>query len=256
MKIRNWRRRLAAVLMAGGILVPAAAVAAPLGVNLVVNGDFENVDLAATGDYGGPRILGWTGPNLFAYSHNGSASSAGVVPDPADGADPPGAGNWYFGAGNTGTNSPDRISERHLFYQDIDVSTGATADAIASDAGATFTAAAWMSSSRGAGDIAIVWIDFIRSNGDFIIGHEFADRDFLAVNDWSFEALDSRPVTLGTAKIRVSLYGVNPINPPVGDSKAYVDIVELIIRANVPEPSGASMALIGVFGAGRRRGRD
>ena len=36
-------------------------------------------------------MLNWTGVNGFAYSHNGSSGAAGVVPDYADGADPPGA---------------------------------------------------------------------------------------------------------------------------------------------------------------------
>src|SRR5215217_9476179 len=100
----NHRRRraaLSAALAAGGLA--AAAEAAPIGTNLVVNGDFENVNTASTGLYNAPQINVWSGVAAFAYSHDGS-STTGVVPDYADGADPPNAGHWYF---TPGGSTPD-----------------------------------------------------------------------------------------------------------------------------------------------------
>ena len=113
MKIRNWCRKLSVTLVASGVLMPCAAMAGNLGVNLVTNGTFENVELNVTGDYGGPIVLNWTGPNLFAYSHDDSVTPAapGVCPTtPTDGADPPAAGHWYFTNNNTGVATSDRRS--------------------------------------------------------------------------------------------------------------------------------------------------
>lgn len=228
-------------------------------VNLVVNGKFENVDLATTGDQGGPRILDWTGPNVFAFSHNGSASSAGVVPDLADGADPPGAGNWYFAAHNLGTNAPDSVAQRRIFYQDIDVSTGPTAAAIASSAGARFTASAWFSGRLNEIATGQVGIDFYNSQGDFINSHSFGDPDVGAINEWSLTTLIEPPIHLGTAMIRVSVYGLDPFNSnpaPDEDHTAYIDNVELVVTANVPEPSSSALAVIGVMVAVLVRRRD
>src|SRR5687768_7167878 len=111
---RQRRAALAAALAAGGLVAPAAD-AAPLGTNLVVNGDFENVDLASTGQYNGPQIRLWSGLTAFAYSHDGSSSNAGLVPDYADGADPPGAGHWYF----TSNNAPGDVRFAADFFQEI-----------------------------------------------------------------------------------------------------------------------------------------
>jgi len=130
MKITNWRRKLSAALMAGGLLVPSAAQSAGLNTNLVTNGDFETVNLAVTGGYNGPLVLGWTGPNLFAYSHDGSSSNAGVVPDYADGADPPNAGHWYFTPNNTNVADPTDVHDPGVYFQDISVGTGDTGAAI------------------------------------------------------------------------------------------------------------------------------
>ena len=45
MKVTDLRRKLIAALVAGGTLAPSAVYAAPLDTNLVVNSDFESVDL-------------------------------------------------------------------------------------------------------------------------------------------------------------------------------------------------------------------
>src|SRR5262245_58656760 len=127
MKITDWRRKLSAARIAGGLLSPSAVHVAGLNVNLVTNGNFENVDITSLGAYNAPRILDWTGPNLFAYSHDGSNTCGScVVPDYADGADPPSAGHWYFTANNTGSAPFTDVHDPDVYFQDIDVSTGET----------------------------------------------------------------------------------------------------------------------------------
>src|SRR3954470_21553576 len=159
MKVTNWRRKLSAALIAGGLLSPAAANAAGLNTNLVTNGDFEHVDLNITGEYHGPLVLDWTGPNLFAYSHDGSSSSTGVVPDYADGANPPGAGHWYFTPNNTGGATFTDVHDPNVYYQDINVSTGDTGAAIAAG-NATFDLSAYMSSYLNDPDYGNVLAEF------------------------------------------------------------------------------------------------
>src|SRR3954469_16323521 len=97
MKVTNWRRKLMASLVAGGLMTPAAASALNLDTNLIANPGFESVDTATTGDFHAVKILNWSGATAFAYSHNPGVTG---VPDYADGADPPGAGNWYFTSNN------------------------------------------------------------------------------------------------------------------------------------------------------------
>ena len=82
-RLRRRRRITLAGISTGGILAMAGgAAAAPANTNLVVNGGFENVNLQSTGGYNGPQILNWSGTAAFAYSHDGSSSSAGVVLPP------------------------------------------------------------------------------------------------------------------------------------------------------------------------------
>jgi hypothetical protein len=133
MKVTDpWKKALAA-LAAGGMFVSGAAYAANLNENLVVNGDFETIDPAVVATaYNAPKILNWAGVNGFAYSHDGSSSNFGTVPNYADGTPPPPVppavtNHWYFTS-----NSPNAqyINAPGQFYQDIDVSTGATNDPI------------------------------------------------------------------------------------------------------------------------------
>src|SRR5689334_20473173 len=97
MKVTDLRRKLIAALVASGMLAPTAAYAANLDQNLVVNGDFEHVDLNTRGPENSPLILDWT-PSVttnsaFAYSHDPNSTG---VPDYADGTDFPNEGLWYF----------------------------------------------------------------------------------------------------------------------------------------------------------------
>ena len=168
MKVTNWRRKLAATLVAGGLMSPTAANAANLNTNLVINGTFENVDLNTFGEYAGPLVLNWSGPNLFAYSHDGSTSAGSgqpnpndppnnfpdVVPDYAEGDDPPNAGHWYFTPNNTGFAEFTDVHDPGVYYQDIDVSTGPTATAIADGKGRA-NLAAYMSSYLNDTDVCI-----------------------------------------------------------------------------------------------------
>jgi hypothetical protein len=231
MKMSNWRRKLFTALVAGG-LVSNSAIAAPLDVNLVANADFENVDLAVTGEHNGPRILGWTGRNAFAYSHDGSSSNAGVVPDFAQGADFPNAGHWYFTPTNTGGGAD--LTMENEFYQDIDVSGGDSAAAIATGR-AYYFLSAWLSSLANDDGSARVDLQFFDSAGgrldvDSIIGPSAGSNDV-----WQLRSL-SQELQPQVTRIRVSLFGLVQTGGPNG----YVD--NIFLSVTIPEPSTIALS--------------
>jgi hypothetical protein len=239
MKINNWCKKLSATLVAAGLVSPAAVHAANLGQNLVVNGTFENVDLATTGAYNSPLVLDWTGPNLFAYSHDGSASSTGVVPDYADGADPPGAGHWYFTPNNAGALTD--VHDPGVYFQDIAVNSGDTAIAIAAGT-ATYSLEAWMSSYLNDTDFANVLAEF-RDGASAVIGSALISdtADAGPNNVWSLVSTNGT-VPVGTESVRISLYGTRTAGGAGADG--YTDNVEFVIRG-IPEPTTAALAGMG-----------
>ena len=82
MKVTNWRRKLMASLVAGGVMAPAAASALNLDTNLIANPSFESVDTGQLlGAYNAPKIYNWSGTNAFAYSHNpGVTTESPIMP--------------------------------------------------------------------------------------------------------------------------------------------------------------------------------
>ena len=98
MKVTDLRRKLMAALAAGGLLAPSAMYAANLNTDLVVNGDFENVDTvnAPFGTYNAPRssigsARAWPTPTTEVLQRR-----HGRAPNYANGAAPPNSGHWYF----------------------------------------------------------------------------------------------------------------------------------------------------------------
>ena len=249
MKIRDFRKAIAKTLAGAGLWAPCVTQAADLNTNLVVNGNFENVDLGVTGSYNGPRILNWTGPNLFAYSHDLSSSNAGVVPDYADGADPPGSGHWYFTSNNTGVPTPTDVRDSDVFFQDVNVSTGGTGSAISAGT-ASYSLQGFFSSYLNDADFGNCRVDF-RNGANASIGTAIINdvADAGPDNVWSLSST-SGVVPAGTASVRISLFGT-PVN---GGADGYIDNVDFRI---IPEPSTIVLAGLGLAAGvcvvGRRR---
>jgi hypothetical protein len=253
MKITNWCRKLSTALMAGGVLAPSAALAADLGTNLLANPGFESVDDTGTlGAYNTPRINNWTfsAPDKqgFAYSHNGSLSNGNVVPDYANGAPLASGGNWYF-TPNGGPNDAV-INGAGQFFQDIDVSSGASGALIASGA-ATYRISAFFSSYQGQGDIGHLQLDF-RNNAMASIGTAEV-AGVLPLDEWTQNSAVG-PIPAGTHTVRVSIFGTTPV---AGGPDGYMDNVVFAVR--IPEPSTVALAGLGLAAAGlgsARRRRD
>jgi hypothetical protein len=226
MKVSNWRKKLAATLVAGGLISPAAAQAANLDTNLVANPGFETVDTAVLGDYSAPKILNWSGGNGFAYSHQPGTTS---VPDYADGADPPGAGNWYF----TSNNNPDETDWNAPgdVFQDISVSAGATGTQIATGEAAV-RLSAYMSSYLSQSDFGVLHVEFRNAGGTVIGTTQVVDTDPGSGNVWSRTA-GAALAPAGTATLRVSVFGL-PMQEGAG-ADGYIDNVDVQVTnaANV-----------------------
>jgi hypothetical protein len=232
MKVTDLRRGLLAALAAGGMIAPSATYAANLNTDLVVNGGFETVDPATTGAYNSPRISNWLGQAGFAYSHDGSSSNAGVVPNYANGAIPPNTGHWYF-TSNVGT--PD-IANPGQFYQDINVAGGDTGNTIGLGF-AGFNLSAFMSTYFNPGrgntdsDTGSIHLDFRSSSGVSLGTNFMNDSDRGTANVWN-ENTKTGIIPVGTATIRLSAYGIASNGGPDG----YIDNVALSISV-VPLPS-------------------
>jgi hypothetical protein len=226
MKVTNWRRKLMASLAAGGLLAPGALHAANLDTNLVANPSFETVDFGTTGDYGSPAVVNWLGGPGFAYSHNPVATT---IPDYADGADPPSAGDWYFTANNNPPSATGDWRAPGGVYQDIDVSTGPSGTQIATGE-AAYKLSAWMSSYANDNDFGIVHVDFRNASGTSLGTAEIRDSDPGPNNVWSLNSkIGLAPI--GTATLRVSLFG-GVVN---GGTDGYIDLVDAQLTAAANE---------------------
>lgn len=222
MKVTNWRRKLMASLVAGGVMTPAAASALNLDTNLIANPGFESVDTGVTGVYDAPKILNWSGTNAFAYSHNPGVTG---VPDYADGADPPSAGNWYFSSNNNPGSATGDFRAPNQVYQDLDVSTGPTGTQIATGE-AAYKLSAFMSSYLNDNDSGNVQLDFKNSGGTILGSAIISDPDIGPNNVWS-QTSKVAVVPVGTATIRASIFGT-PVN---GGADGYIDNVDVQLTA-------------------------
>lgn len=242
MKVTNLRRKLIAALVAAGTLVPVASHAANFNQNLVVNGDFENVDVNTTNVLHSPLVLNWNSViGGYAYSHDGSSSSAGVVPNFANGSPPPNSGHWYLTTNRPGAADLDRIDAPGEFYQDIDVSGGDTAAFI--NAGAVqLGMSAYMSTYANDADYGNVHALFLSKTGATLGSALMSDSDVTqkvngtvvgSVNVWSPNSLNA-PIPAGTSKVRLSVYGTKEPGISAG-ADGYVDNVTFQLNFNSPE---------------------
>jgi hypothetical protein len=250
MKVTNLCRKLSAALVAGGLVVPTAASAADLGTNLLANPGFESVnDTGTLGAYNTPQINNWNpvtpDKQGFAYSHNGSMSAGNVVPNYANGAPLASGGNWYF-TPNSGPNDAV-INGPGQFFQDIDVSAGASGAAIAAGL-AAYNISAFFNSYDTQGDIGHLHLDF-RNNAMTSLGTAEV-TGVLPLDEWKQNSLTGS-IPIGTHTVRASIFGTTPVG---GGPDGYMDNVVFSV-SRIPEPSTVALVGLGFAAAGLAKGR-
>jgi hypothetical protein len=228
MKITDITRKLKVALIAGGLLAPSTLFAADLNTNLVVNAGFETVDLNSVSYYNAPQILNWGGiiPG-FAYSHDLSGEQ---VPDFANGDPLVGGGHWYFSPGNGGNNSL-----ANALTQDIDVSTGPTAEAIAGGSG-EFSISVFFNTFEDQADRGFVRADFL-GDMDKALGNALVSTPVSpALAEWTkFSATGMVPA--GTRKVHLSSWGEIFVGSG-GSADGYTDNIDFRILGEAAELDG------------------
>lgn len=223
MKVTDIRRKLIATLAAGGLIAPVASHAANLDVNLVVNGDFEDVDFGVTGNYGGPMVLNWDGMG-FVYSHDGS----GGVPNYANGVPLANGGSWYFAPGSSSELSEQHHSLATAITQTIDVSAGPSGTLIASG-NAKFNLSAYFSSYGTQTDYGVVQVDFFNSS-NALLASASVSPGAVALDDWT-QVTNAGNIPVGTSTVKVSSWAV--LNQG-GAADGYTDNIDFRVSASLP----------------------
>jgi hypothetical protein len=218
MKVSDIRRKLFAALVAGGTLSPAAVHAANLNTNLVVNPDFEMVNLGVPGVNNGVGLVNWNAGTTtgFAYNYGQAYDLGGPLA---------GGGTYYFTSNQSGGTGTD-VTIPGAVMQSIDVSAGDTSTAIASGS-AGFNLSAFFTSYMTNGDIGNVHLRFVNSSNASLGTFLLSDPN--PTGGWK-QASGTSGIPIGTARVQVSLYGTGISGGPDG----YIDNIDFQVVATQP----------------------
>lgn len=245
MNLKKRKERLARLSAAGtaagvGVALMQASDAALVGVDLVVNGDFESVDPGITTAYGNALIDGgWatsTGGGVFAYNYGqgyDDRNDLGTVPP---GNDPASATDYYFTMNATPGDE--------MGFQNIDLSSGETLALITSglalfDVRGFFTN---YSSDLEGGRLTLSFYDGdpgLDGTGALQVGSDFTFDD-PNLDEWS--AVGGTGAIDSNARWARITLGQNPGTGSSGGSDVYADNISFTV---IPEPSGALLAGMG-----------
>jgi hypothetical protein len=212
MKITNWRRKLAASLMAGGVLAPAALHAQSLDTNLVVNPGFELVDAGTIGTYNSVKILNWGDGSQTPFAYN--------ISQGYDNGNPlAGGGAYYFSSNGTADFSVPDVRIPGQVSQNIPVGAGAAGAQIASGEAAV-RLSGYFTSYQQDGDYGHLHVEFLDSGGASLGSTEIdGSADTSAWRQVSSIAF----IPPATKTLRTSLYGT----PFSGGPDGYIDNVDV-----------------------------
>jgi|GEM_PF-2269895 len=208
MKVTDLRRKLAAALVAGGMLMPGAALAADLQTNLALNPGFENLDGTDS------HILDWTDGTGLGYTYaSGVYDNGGPLAS---------GGNFYFTSNNGDVVEPGVVS------QSIDLSSGASATLIASG-NAAYGLNGFFSTYLDNNDFGFLQVDFLDS-GSSTLGSAVLGPG-ANLQTWTLLA-GGGPIPIGTKTALVSVYGGGTDGGPDG----YIDNVDFRVTDEVILP--------------------
>jgi hypothetical protein len=224
MKVTNWRRKLAASLLAGGFLAPTAVSAQSLNTNLVNNPSFEMVDTGTIGSaYDAVLILNWTDGTQSGFAYN--------IAQAYDAGGPlAGGGEYYFTPNAQGVDVEGQteldVTMPGQVSQNISVSTGTAATQIASGEAAV-KLSAFFTSFEDDGDLGNLRVEFLNSASGSLGFAQITSKNPVTWHQVSAAAF----VPVGTTTLRTSIFGTPISSGPDG----YTDLVDVQITEAVNE---------------------
>jgi hypothetical protein len=228
-----------------GLALTQASQAATVGVNLVVNGDFEDVTGATAGFGASELASGWVssdGGSAFAYNYAQNYDDrrgTGLVPP---GNDPLSATDYYFTMNTTDLE----------IVQNIDLSSGETLSVVSSGLGeydvrGFFTN--YLNDEEG-GRLTLSFYDgdpgLDGSGANLLSGFTFDDLD---IDAWT-EVGGTGAIDPATTWARLAV-GLNPGLGLSSGPDIYADNISFAVNV-VPEPSAVLLAALGSLGLLRR----
>ncbi len=209
MKVTNWRRKLAASLVAGGLLAPCAIQAANLDTNLVTNPGFEDVDVGITCCYqsAAVKINSWSNGSLTGFAYNNQLPKLDGSGDLGwdDGGPLAGGGTYFFGpASGSDDVNYQSVTSPGLVSQNLDVSTGQTGTLIASGEAAVVLSGFFTSYNGQDNRHGFMQVDFLNAGGTSLGSTLITSQG--EANPWHLER-GAAALPVGTATLRTSLYG-------------------------------------------------
>jgi hypothetical protein len=209
MKVTNWRRKLAASLVAGGLLAPGAVCAQSLNTNLVSNPSFETVGVT-TCCYSATEVLNWTDGSQTGFAYN-------TVQGYDVGGPLAGGGSFYFTPnadnGIADITAPGQVS------QNISVTSGAAAAQIASGEAAV-KLSAYFTSFATDSDLGNLHVEFLNAGGTSLGSTLITARS--PITNWH-QVASAAFIPVGTATLRTSVFGTPVTFGPDG----YTDLVDV-----------------------------
>lgn len=211
MKVTDIRRKLAASLVAGGLMIPVASHAADLDTNLIVDPGFEDVN-ATMGAYGSLQLNSWSDGTISGYTYAAGQYDLG---GPLAG----GGARYFTSNGGADATGPGQV------MQLIDVSTGDSAAAIT--AGEAVVSLNSFMTSYAEQDQAFLHVDFLDGSSASLGTFEISDSD---TSTWSQNS-GGGLIPIGTQTLGVSVYGVAGSGGPDG----YQDNVDVQVSASASD---------------------
>jgi hypothetical protein len=215
MKVSNWRRKLAASLVAGGLMAPTALFAQNLNTNLVQNPSFENVG-ATECCYQALNILNWTDGTQtgFAYQTAQGYDNGGPLA---------GGGSFYFTSNAQGNHVfggfEEDITRPGQVSQNIDVAGGQTGPQIASGQ-AALNMSAFFTSYLDNNDVGHLHVEFLNAGGGSLGALQISAKS--PITGWH-QRSKATLVPPGTTRLKTSVFATPVTFGPDG----YIDLVDV-----------------------------
>jgi hypothetical protein len=220
MKVTNWRRKLAASLVAGGLMAPGAVYGQALNTNLVTNPSFETVGEGSC-CYTATEILHWTDGTQTGYAYH-------TIQGYDVGGPLAGGGDFYFTSNAEGLEEPFLdITMPGQVSQNISVTANPIASQIASGEAAAVLKAHFTSFATD-NDLGNLHVEFLDSGGGSLGSGKITARS--PVIGWH-QVRGPVMIPVGTATLKVSVYGTPVTFGPDG----YIDLVDVQVTQAVNE---------------------